>query len=72
MYLSKALENVVFLSREGLPFRGNWVPADKEGEAGAEVNSNFHQLLLLRAKKKKTKGVRGHASEKLVSTLITT
>ena len=51
MYLSKALENVVFLSRQGLPFRGNWVPADKEGEAGAEVNSNFHQLLLLRAKK---------------------
>ena len=49
-YLSKVLENIVFLARQGLPFRGNWVPAEKEGEAGAEANSNFHQLLLLCAK----------------------
>ena len=49
-YLSKVLENVVFLARQGLAFRGNWVPAEKEGEAGAKVNFNFHQLLLLHAK----------------------
>ena len=47
-YIQKLLENVVFLARQGLPFRGNWVSAE-EG-CSAEVDSNFHQLLLLRAK----------------------
>ena len=49
-YLSKVLKNVIFLARQGLSFRGKWVPTAKEGEAGSEVNSNFHQLLLLCAK----------------------
>ena len=49
VYLKKVLQNVVFLASQGLPFRGDWVPGEKEREAGAEMNSNFHQLLLLRA-----------------------
>ena len=48
-YHKTVLQNVVFLARQGLHFSGNWVLAKEEGEAGAEVNSNFHQLLLLRA-----------------------
>ena len=48
-YLRKVLENIIFLARQGLPMRGNWVSADEEG-GGSEVHSNFHQLLLLRAK----------------------
>ena len=47
-YLRKVLQNVVFLARQGLPFRSNWVPAEKKGEAGTEVDSNLHQLLPLR------------------------
>ena len=46
-YYRKALDNVVFLARQSLPFSGNWVPAEKQGEAGAEMNSNFHQFFLL-------------------------
>ena len=46
-YLRKVLENIIFLSRQGLPFRGNWVSSEDGG--GAEVDSNFHQLHLLRA-----------------------
>lgn len=48
-YLRKVLENVIFLARLGLPMRGNWISADEEGGA-SELHSNFHQLLLLRAK----------------------
>ena len=60
-YHRKVLENLIFLSRQGLPLRGNWdlgasgapvsIPAvaDETG-SGAEVQSNFHQLLLLRGK----------------------
>ena len=43
------LQNVIFLARQGLPFRGTWFsgsPDDPDG-ACAEINSNFHQLLLL-------------------------
>ena len=47
-YIRKVLQNEVLLARQGLPFRCNWVPAEKQGEARAEMNSNFHQLLLLR------------------------
>ena len=47
-YLRKE-ENVIFLARQGLPMRGNWISADGEG-GGSELHSNFHQLLLLRAK----------------------
>ena len=36
------------LARQGLPFRGNWISAE-EG-CSEETDSNFHQLLLLRAK----------------------
>ena len=32
-YLRKILHYVVFLAKQGLPFGGNWVPAEKEGEA---------------------------------------
>ena len=46
-YLSKVLENVIYLARQGLPMRGNWVP--EEGGGGCELHSNFHQLMLLRA-----------------------
>ena len=50
-YLRKVLWNVVLIhvARQGLPFRSNCVPAEKEWEAGAEVKSNFYQLLLLHA-----------------------
>ena len=47
--LRKVLQNVVFLGKQGLPFRSNWVPAEKKGKVGAEVDSNFHQLLLIGA-----------------------
>lgn len=48
-YLKKVLENIVFLARQGLPFRGSWVSGGDESETGNELNSNFHQLLLLRS-----------------------
>ena len=47
-YLAKILQNIIFLARQGLPMRGNWVDDDIFG--GCERDSNFHQLLLLRAK----------------------
>lgn len=47
-YMRKVLDNVIFLARQGLAFRGNWVSDGNRG--GAEVDSNFYQLLLLRAK----------------------
>ncbi len=46
-YLSKVLQNIIYLAQQGLPLRGNWVP--KEGGSGSELDSNFHQLMLLRA-----------------------
>lgn len=46
-YLSKVLENLIYLARQGLPVRGNWVP--EEGGGGCELDSNFLQLMLLRA-----------------------
>ena len=50
IYLRKLLQNVIFLARQGLAFRGTWVSSESDQETGgAEVNSNFHQLLLLRA-----------------------
>ena len=48
-YICKVLENIIFLARQGLPFRGRWVSTESEGTAG-ELNSNFHQLLLLCSK----------------------
>ena len=44
-YLRKVLENIIFLARQGLPMRGNWVPTE-----GSEQHTNFHQVLLLHAK----------------------
>ena len=46
-YLRKVLQNLIYLARQGLPMRGNWVSV--EGGIGCEEDSNFHQLLLLRA-----------------------
>ena len=43
------LQNIIFLSRQGLPLRGNWVPS-ADGDGGCEFDSNFHQLMLLRGK----------------------
>ena len=47
-YLAKILQNIIFLARQGLPMRSNWV--DDEIFGGCDRDSNFHQLLLLRAK----------------------
>ena len=45
------LKNVIFLARQGLTFRGSWVSSESENEgASTELNSNFHQLLLLHSK----------------------
>ena len=45
VYLKKVVENVIFLARQGLAFRGVWVSSESEAEgAGTEMNSNFHQL----------------------------
>ena len=50
-YLSKVLQNIVFLARQGLAMRGNWVPSNSlDCLGGSEFNSNFHQLLLLWSK----------------------
>lgn len=49
-YLHKVLENIIFLARQGLPMRGNWVSPDNSEGGGLEQNSNFHQLLLLHGK----------------------
>ena len=50
-YLSKVLQNIVFLARQGLAMRGNWLPSNSlDCPGGSEFNSNFHQLLLLRSK----------------------
>ena len=43
-YLSKVLQNIIYLARQGLPLRGNWVSG-----VSCEQDSNFHQLMLLRA-----------------------
>ena len=48
-YLCKVLQNIVFLTRQGLALRGNWVTSTSE-TSGSELNSNFHQLLLLHSK----------------------
>ena len=47
-YLQKVLHNVIFLARQGLPFRGNWIPSE-DGSGGCEKDSNFYQLMLLHA-----------------------
>ena len=47
-YLQKLLQNVIFLARQGLPFRGNWIPSE-DGSGGSQRESNFYQLMLLRA-----------------------
>jgi len=44
-YLSKVLQNLIYLAHQGLPMRGNWVSI--EGGTGCEEDSNFHQLMLL-------------------------
>ena len=49
-YPCKVLENIIFLARQGLPMRGNWESPDDSNSGGCEQHSNFHQLLLLRAK----------------------
>ena len=47
-YLQKVLQNVIFLPRQGLPFRGNWIPSE-DGCGGCKKESNFYQLMLLHA-----------------------
>ena len=47
-YLQKVVQNVIFLARQGLPFRGNWIPSE-DGSGGCEKDSNFYQLMLLHA-----------------------
>ena len=42
--LLKILQNIRYLARQALPLRGNWSQDEK-----CEINSNFHQLLLLRS-----------------------
>ena len=41
--LRKIIQSILYLARQALPLRGNW---DKT--AGAEVDSNYYQLLVLR------------------------
>ena len=49
--ITKVLQNIVFLARQGLAMRGNWVPSNSlDCPGGSEFNSNFYQLLLLRSK----------------------
>ena len=47
-YLTKVLQNIIFLACQGLPLRGCWIPSDEESSA-CEKDSNFYQLLLLRS-----------------------
>ena len=47
-YLTKVLQNIILLARQGLPLRGRWIPSDEESSA-SEKGSNFYQLLLLRS-----------------------
>ena len=47
-YLQKVVQNVIFLARQGLPFRGNWIPSE-DGSGGCEKDSNIYQLMLLHA-----------------------
>lgn len=48
-YLQKVLQSIMFLSQQGLPLRGNWVPsADNDGSC--KFDSNFHQFMLLHGK----------------------
>ena len=42
--LIKILSNIRYLARQSQVYRGSW-----DEEDGAEVNSNFYQLLMLRA-----------------------
>ena len=42
--LIKILSNIRYLARQSQAYRGSW-----DEEDGAEVNSNFYQLLMLRA-----------------------
>ena len=37
---------MIFLARQGLPFRGNWIPSENSN-GGSEKKSNFYQLMLL-------------------------
>lgn len=47
-YLKKVLQNVIFLARQGLPFRGTWFSSESDQEgAGTEMNSNFHYCCVL-------------------------
>ena len=54
-YLQKILQNLIYLARQGLPMRGNWMPVE-EG-IGCEEDSNFHQLMLLRTNDDETVGL---------------
>ena len=42
--LLNVLRNIRYLARQSLPLRGTW-----DEETGCELNSNFHQLMLLRS-----------------------
>ena len=46
-YSQKVLQNVIFLARQGLPFRGNWIRSEDGSACGCEKESNFYQLMLL-------------------------
>ena len=39
-YLQKVLQNVIFLARQGVPFRGNWIPSE-DGSGSCEKESKF-------------------------------
>ena len=45
-YLRKVLENIIFIVRQRLPMRGNWVHTEDSEGGGSEQHSNFHHLLL--------------------------
>ena len=47
-YIQKVLKNVLFLARQGLPFRGNWVSAEES--CSVETDSNLNRILFLHAK----------------------
>ena len=77
-YLQKLLQNIIFLARQGLLFRGNWIPSE-DGSGGCEKESNFYQLILLRAnddpgmldimRRKTNKYTDHHIQDKLIKLL---
>jgi len=77
-YLQKVLQSVIFLARQGLPFRGNWIPSE-DSNGGCEKESNFYQLMVLHAndnpgmldimRRKANKYTDHHIQDKLIKLL---